>query len=184
MARKDMKTYRFRILLDSPQHIFRDIEIDAEATFLQLHEAIMKAFSFSGREMASFYLSNEDWDKGEEIALMDFSEPGADPVHSMEATLLREMAVQEGDKLLYLYDFLKMWIWYVELVTISEADADAAYPCVVLSVGDAPDEYSKGMVESMGEGLDIDEDVMGGFDDDFDEEDLDSFGSFDEDSFR
>ena len=179
-----MKTYRFRILLDSAQHVFRDIEISAEGTFLQLHEAIVRSFAFSGHEMASFYLSNDEWDKGEEIALMDFSEPGAEKVYNMEATTLSDMVVQQGDKLLYLYDFLRMWIWYVELIAIEEAEEGADYPRVVLAVGDAPDEYAKAMVERMGDGMDMDEDFSGDFDDDFDEDDFESFDTFDEDSFR
>lgn len=168
-----MKIYRFRILLDNAQNVFRDIEISAEAPCAELHEAIMEAFEFSGAEVASFFLSNEEWDKGEEIALMDFSEPGVEPVRNMLDTRLTEVVHDEGDKMLYLYDFLRMWIWYVELMSIGEAEEGIDYPHVVLSVGDAPEEGSKGMVDSFdSEG---DDDPFHDLEDGFDESDFDNY---------
>ncbi|MCA1751226.1 MAG: hypothetical protein ABR572_02860 [Cryomorphaceae bacterium] len=168
-----MKIYRFRILLDNANNVFRDIEISAEAPCAELHEAIIEAFEFSGDEVASFFLSNEEWDKGEEIALMDFSEPGVGHVRNMIDTRLKDVVYDKGDKMLYLYDFLRMWIWYVELSDIIEAEKGADYPRVVLSVGDAPEEGSKGMVDSFeSEG---DDDPFGDFDDGFDESDFDNF---------
>lgn len=171
-----MKTYRFRILLDTPQHVFRDIDINADATFEALHEAILNSFSFSGKEMASFYLSNDDWDKGDEIALMDFSEPGQSDVRTMERTSIDELLTKEGDKVLYLYDFFRMWIWFVEVVKIFTSEPTEHLPKVVLAVGDAPSEYSKKIVESFDyEESEDGEDPYGDFDDDYDEGDLDGF---------
>ena len=68
---KRMRIFHIRVLLDSSQDVFRDIEIEEKSTFLDLHNAIIESFKFSGMEMASFYKSNEYWDKGEEIALID-----------------------------------------------------------------------------------------------------------------
>lgn len=125
--------------------------------------------------MASFYLSNDEWDKGAEIAQMDFSEPGQEPVRIMADTSLDEILDGEGSKLLYLYDFLRMWIWYVELVEVAEsAEATTSLPRVVLSVGDAPSEFSKGMVEKFES--DGDDDPFSEFDDDFDPNDLEGYG--------
>lgn len=168
-----MEIYRFRVLLDNADNVFRDIEVGSEAPISDLHEAIIEAFGFSGREVSSFFLSNEEWDKGEEIALMDFSEPGMDTVRTMADTPVSEAAREKGDKLLYLYDFLRMWIWYVELIEIGEAADGVTYPRTVLSVGDAPPESSKGMVDSF-EG-DSDDDPFGDFDDGFDESDFDNY---------
>jgi hypothetical protein len=175
-----MKIYRFRILLDNANNVFRDIEISADDTFLSLHGYILKAFAFSGKEMASFYLSNEEWDKGEEIALMDFSEPGQSVVHSMTDTYLNDMLFEAGEKVLYLYDFLRMWIWYVELVEVSDAVKAITYPRIVLAVGDSPKETDKGMVQSFQSHPDDDE--FSDFEDDFDEDDFEGMGTFDDDN--
>ncbi len=139
------KVFHFRILLDQSDEVFRDILIRPDSSFQDLHDAIIKAFSFSGMEMASFYLSNDEWDKGQEISLMDF---GAEDTRVMSDIPLKELLSSEGDKLLYLYDFMRMWIFFVELISLDEENSDIIYPLVALSVGDAPEETSKEPVDS------------------------------------
>lgn len=132
-----MISYKFRVLLDTDEDVFRDIEVSENHTFLQLHNCILEAFGFSGGEMASFYLSNEDWDKGEEIALMDMMEGGAD----MASTSIADKVESADQKFVYVYDFLRMWCFYIDLIEESNNKVDA--PSVVLSYGDAPEETSK-----------------------------------------
>jgi hypothetical protein len=70
-----MGALKFRVLLDSEKdkEIFRDIIIDENDNFESLFQAIMKSFNFQGEEMASFYISNDNWDKGHEISLVDIN---------------------------------------------------------------------------------------------------------------
>ena len=49
--------YKFRVILDAKEDIFRDIAIEKEATLEDLHNTIVNAFGFDGSEMASFYVS-------------------------------------------------------------------------------------------------------------------------------
>lgn len=166
---KRMRIFHIRVLLDSSQDVFRDIEIEEKSTFLDLHNAIIEAFKFSGMEMASFYMSNEHWDKGEEIALIDImNDPDQEPVRAMSETPIHELMHTPGDKMLYLYDFMRMWIFYVELINEVERRPDVTYPEIVLWVGNAPAENSKvaGPMQADFEGDDdmIDSDY--GFDED------------------
>ena len=79
--------YRFRIILDTHEDVFRDIEIEASNTLEDFHNAITQAFGFDGQEMASFYTSNELWEEDEEIPLFDVSdEPGS--IRIMGETML------------------------------------------------------------------------------------------------
>jgi hypothetical protein len=167
------KIFHFRILPDQSDEVFRDIEIKSSDTFEQLHDAILKAFEFSGQEMASFYMSNEEWDKGEEITQMDMGGMGDDAVLTMKDTALSDMVFDQGQKLLYLYDFMRMWIFFVELVGISDPEGSKSYPLVTLSVGDAPDEHSKELVDSFP--VDFDEDLG-----DFSEEGEEGFENIDD----
>ena len=66
--------YRFRVILDAKEDILRDIEIEGAASLEDFHYAIAQAFGFGGREMASFYRTNENWDQGEEIPLVDMED--------------------------------------------------------------------------------------------------------------
>ena len=62
-----MPGLKFRVLLDSEkkEEIFRDILISDTDNFESLYHAILKSFNFKGDQMASFYVSNDDWDKGQ-----------------------------------------------------------------------------------------------------------------------
>ncbi len=131
--------YRFRIILDAKEDVFRDIEIDEENTLEELHNAITQAFGFEGQEMASFYISNEEWGQGEEIALFDVSE-GVDSVRVMNETTINDVTNRDQTRLLYVYDFLSMWTFLVELADIAEADSNQTYPNLMFAHGEIPDE--------------------------------------------
>ena len=59
-----MKVYKFRVLLDSTQEeeVFRDILIEASDNFESFYRQIIKSFAFKGDEMASFFMSDEEWE--------------------------------------------------------------------------------------------------------------------------
>lgn len=131
--------YRFRIILDTHEDVFRDIEIEANATLEDFHNAITQSFGFDGQEMASFYTSNDLWEEGEEISLFDVSdEPGA--VRVMGDTYLEDVVDEEKTRLLYVYDFLSMWTFMVELADIAEAESGQIYPNLMYSHGQIPEE--------------------------------------------
>ncbi len=69
--------YRFRVILDAKEDIFRDIEIEDSATLEEFHDVIFQSFGFDGGEMAAFYKSDEQWEQGAEIPLFDMGEGDA-----------------------------------------------------------------------------------------------------------
>ena len=166
--------YRFRIILDAKEDIFRDIEIDSENTLEEFHNAITQSFGFEGQEMASFYVSNEEWEQGEEIALFDLSE-GVDSIRIMNETSIDDVSNKNETRLLYVYDFLSMWTFLVELADIAEVEPGKTYPNLMFSHGEIPDEAPE--KEFKAEKTDGDEDEN--FDDEFDHEDYGDLG-FDE----
>lgn len=141
------KVYKFRVLIESEEEdVIREIEISDDQTFEELHEAIKKAFNFSGKQMASFYLSNDEWEKGKEIALVpmevDAAEDGEE-VLVMSDTKLKQLLKKPKTKLLYVFDFLLMWNFYIELLSISEPEKRAKYPRCIKKTGKAPAQNSK-----------------------------------------
>ena len=165
--------YRFRIILDTHEDVFRDIEIEASATLEDFHNAITQSFGFDGQEMASFYTSNELWEEDEEISLFDVSdEPGG--IRIMGETILEDVVDEENTRLLYVYDFLNMWAFMVELADIADAEAGTTYPNLMYSHGQIPEEApEKEFIAEEIEEEDYDEDF------DLDPEDYDNF-DFDE----
>lgn len=131
--------YRFRAILDAHEDVFRDIEIEATDSLEDFHNAITQAFGFGGQEMASFYISNDLWEQGDEIALFDMSEvPGS--VQVMSETSLEDVVHEDQTKLIYVYDFLNMWTFLVELAEIAEREEGRTYPNLMFAHGHIPEE--------------------------------------------
>ena len=61
--------YRFTIISDEVENFIREIKIDSEATFFDLHAAILKSVGYKDDQMTSFFLCDEDWEKEKEVTL-------------------------------------------------------------------------------------------------------------------
>lgn len=133
--------YRFRVVLDNDTEddVFRDLELRETDTLEDLHNIITQSFGFDGTEMASFYLSDDEWNQGEEISLFDMSE-GANAVKLMNETITNNVVHEASTKLIYVYDFFSMWTFYVELAEIVEEVEGTDYPNLLFVQGQIPDE--------------------------------------------
>tara|TARA_R110000868_G_scaffold61174_1_gene186013 strand:- start:783 stop:1295 length:513 start_codon:yes stop_codon:yes gene_type:complete len=140
--------YRFRIILDNDtdEDIFRDLEIRETDTLEDLHNIITQSFGFDGTEMASFYLSNDTWDQGEEISLFDLSEDAS--ARLMNETSLDSVVHEVQTKLIYVYDFMSMWTFYVELAEIVDETEGNDYPNLMFVQGQVPDTAPEKLFEA------------------------------------
>jgi hypothetical protein len=131
--------YRFRVILDNDteEDVFRDLEIRETDNLEDLHNIITQSFGFDGTEMASFYISNEAWEQGEEISLFDLSDDGS--ARLMNETEIADVVHEAQTKLIYIYDFLSMWTFYVELAEIVEEAEGHDYPNLMFVQGQVPD---------------------------------------------
>jgi hypothetical protein len=128
--------YKIRVVLDVKEDVIRTIAIDSKSTLEELHHTITNVFGFNGQQMASFYRTDEDWNQGEEIPLINMdNSPGA---LSMATTSIEQNIEDEGEKLIYVYDFLEMWTFFVEIVEVSKYSEDKL-PKLVLTIGDVPE---------------------------------------------
>jgi len=159
--------YKVRIILDTEDDIFRDLEIEATDTLEDFHNAITQAFGLLGNEMASFYTCDERWNQEEEIVLFSMDENGKE-VRLMNETVLEDILTETHPKLIYVYDFFSMWTFFVELADIVEKEDGRTYPNILFSFGELPDAPPEKKFEA-DPGLDID-DTLDSYEDlDFDE---------------
>ena len=167
--------YRFRVILDSndEEDVFRDLEIRESDTMEDLHNIITQSFGFDGMEMASFYMSDEQWNQGEEITMMDLSEAGNE-VKTMGTTIIKDMVHEASTRLIYVYDFMNIWTFYVELGEIVEEAEGTDYPNLMYVHGQIPDEAPEKTFEA-----EDDDDDYNEFEDDLDPSDYDNL-DFDE----
>lgn len=186
--------YRFRVLFEEYEDVYRDIEVKANQTFEDLHHAIQKAIGFDASQMASFYMSDDYWRKGLEITLMDMSDGDEDqePKVMMKNSKLRDFIDDPHQKIIYIFDFMALWTFYIELTKILPAEeAKADYPRCIKSGGVAPKQY-KGNIKPPSEDDDeeggkkktsaaaIFDEFEGEFEEGEEEESEDSFGFDDE----
>ena len=128
--------YKIRVVLDTEQDVFRDIIVDESFNLEDLHYTIATSFGFKGQEMAAFYMSDDSWEQGIEIPLFNMSDD--ERALSMSTCNMTHVLKEEGDKMIYVYDFFSMWTFYVELSEIFETDDEL--PIIALSFGNVPDE--------------------------------------------
>jgi hypothetical protein len=159
--------YKIRVILDTKEDVIRTILVDDIINLESLHSIITKAFGFKGQEMASFYRTDEEWSQGEEIPLFNMAEAGEDI--SMQNCILNDTLPEENNKLIYVYDFLNMWTFYVDVIEIS-SDKKDNLPQTILSIGEIPEEapekefIAEKLDDAFGAEGDID-DEFGHFDD-------------------
>ena len=165
--------YKFRVILDTEEDIFRDIAILEDDTLEDLHNAIFNSFGFDGMEVASFYTCDDTWNQEDEISLFDTGDIIGEQKIMSDYTL-SEILDQENTKIIYVYDFINMWTFLVELASIEEQAIGNTYPETLFSHGEMPDEAMEKNFEA-----DMEHESYNEFEDDLDEDDLDMFESGD-----
>ena len=137
--------YRFRVILDNDtkDDIFRDLEITKDSTLKDLNELILLAFKFNGIEMSSFFTVDDEWNQINEISLFSFD----DSTETMDSVVLSDLLNDANKKLLYVYDFMSMWTFYVELIEEGNSIIGQKYPRIIFSNGDKPSEAPKKLFE-------------------------------------
>ena len=97
--------YKFRIISDEVDDFLREIKIDSEASFYDLHEAILKCTGYKDDQMTSFFICDDDWEKEIEITLEDMGNGSSEEdTFVMKDTPLNELLEDEKQKLLYVFD--------------------------------------------------------------------------------
>jgi hypothetical protein len=175
LQKLDIMVYKFRVILDAEEDIFRDIAILQTDTLEDFHNAIVNAFGFDGLEVASFYTCDETWNQEDEIPMFDAGDyPGENKI--MSDYVLDEILDSQNTKIIYVYDFINMWTFLVELAAVEdEVEVGIIYPNLLFSHGEMPAESGDKQFEADSD------DTISEFDDDYDDDDLDGFS---DDSFE
>ncbi|WP_343689237.1 hypothetical protein [Chitinophaga sp.] len=143
-----MPVLKFRVYWEEDESVYRDISIKPDQTFLQFHQVILQSFEFDNKHKATFFRSNDNWQRGREIILeKDNVVRKAEPL-LMEETVIAAAVKTPNQKFIYLYDFAKNWTFLVELIGVSkDENSRVTYPLCVRKEGLAPSQYgTKGLV--------------------------------------
>jgi hypothetical protein len=143
-----MAILRFRIYFEDDDSIYRDVVIRHTQTFFDLHEAVLRAYEFDSKHKATFFRSNDHWQRGKEITLEVYEKEYKAPPMLMKETAVGTEIRDPSQKFIYLYDFNKNWSFMVELIHVSkEENPKLSYPATIRTEGIAPSQYgTKGLL--------------------------------------
>lgn len=137
-----MAVLKFRAYFEEDDSIYRDIVIKHTQSFRELHQMILKSYEFDSKHAATFYRSNDNWQRGREISLEKYDkEYKADPLLMDDTTIGSEIR-DPNQKFIYVYDFAKNWTFLVELINVSkEENPRLEYPSITRTEGIPPSQY-------------------------------------------
>jgi len=137
-----MAIYRFRISFEEYDDIHRDIEIRSIQSFEQLHHAIQESIGFDASKPATFFMSNDNWKKGQEIVLNKSDRNAGADAKVMKDCRLCDFIADPHQKIYYTFDQPSQWTFFIELFKIlPETETAKKYPVCVKIHGDAPKQY-------------------------------------------
>lgn len=117
------------------------LQIDADATFLQLHKLIVEVCEYDATQLASFFTINEKGERLQEISLMELSSEGNELNEAvMDVATLREFMGKSISRLEYQYDFFGDRFFSIEVEEIQNGGQEKAI--VLEQKGKAPEQIS------------------------------------------
>ncbi len=144
-----MAILKFRIYFEEDESVYRDVVIKHTQSFQDLHNTILKSYEFDNKHKATFFRSNDHWQRGREISMekYDDREYKAPPL-IMADTVIGSEIRDPNQRFIYLYDFNKNWSFLVELINVSkEENPKITYPSVSRTEGIGPSQYgTKGLL--------------------------------------
>lgn len=129
--------YKFRLLSDEVENFRRDIEIDSDASFFELHQAILESVNYPDDQMTSFFICNNRWIKETEITLEDMGSRSDEDCYVMADTPISDFVEEEKQHLMYVFDPLGDRVFFMELSKI-EFGKDIDKAQCVKSIGEPP----------------------------------------------
>jgi hypothetical protein len=134
-----MAIYRFKISFEDYDEVEREIDIKSTQTFEDLHRALHRSTGYPAEVSSSFYVSNDFWNKGQEIAFLPSEKKIEQGVSLMDKSKLSSFIDDPHQKFYYTYNFERPFDFHVQLIKIIlDEENGKEYPNTFRSIGEAP----------------------------------------------
>lgn len=134
--------YLFRIISDEKQDFYRDLVIDGSDTFSDFHNVLQKDLGYDPSLLASFFITNESWEKQQEITLLDMMQDPSVPAITMDQVTINEYITEENQRMIYIFDFFSERAFFIELLEKSDQSSPRETPFIGHAQGDPPAQLS------------------------------------------
>jgi len=132
--------FKFLLLSDEVDDFKREIQIDADATFFDLQKAIIESVDYKEGEMTSFFICDDNWEKEKEITLVEMDTSSDEDSFVMENCILNDFMEDEGQKLMYVFDYMTERAFFMDLVEIITGKSMQKAKCI-LAEGNPPQQF-------------------------------------------
>ncbi len=153
-----MLVYKFKVSFEDQDDFLREIELRADQTFEDFHQAILGNLGLDPGMLASFFICDHRYRKLKEIQLVelhsnvaakktesDEGEPlaaGAEKASLMKDIELKDVIDDPHQRLLFVYDYANRWTFYIELIRILPEEKNLVYPRFSKTIGAVPRELT------------------------------------------
>lgn len=171
--------YKIKFISEEVDGFFREFEIDSDATFLDLSNAVLQLCGYPDDQMTSFYVCNDEWERGSQITREDVSDPTCEDedLYLMADTTLSDMIDDKGQRFEYVFDPFSERSFYLQVKDVITGRHLDGYE-LTRSAGEPPVQ-----VEMIDEPVVTKTTAGKGDDDDFDDESFYGDSSFDSEDF-
>lgn len=108
-----------RFLSGEKDDFILDMQIDSRATFAQLHKAIQQQLNYDSSQMASFFVTDSQWNKETEITLVDMVADANTPAITMDWAVIEDHIQDAHQRFLYVFDFFSERCLFVEVMNMN-----------------------------------------------------------------
>ncbi|MCU4175626.1 IS1096 element passenger TnpR family protein [Carboxylicivirga sp. N1Y90] len=131
-----------RLLSPENDEFVKEIAINDNQSFAELHDYIQEMLDYDPAQMASFYTTDHEWNKEVEVTLIDMAYGEVGNVKEMQNTLLSELINKKGQRLLYIFDFFSERAFFIEIMQLVDGELEKA-KCI-RNDGKAPEQIMIG----------------------------------------
>lgn len=143
--------YKFRIISDEIKEFAREMLIQDSSTFLDFHHCLQENLVYDPKQLASFFITNQSWEKKVQITLIDMMDEESENVLIMENEKLGNHITKQGDRLLYIFDFFSERSFFIELTEVINIPDKNTAPKIIFSHGEAPEQINLGLTTGISE---------------------------------
>lgn len=133
--------FTFRFISNEEESFIIDININHDQTFEQLHNTIQKTLGYDTKQLASFFTSNNSWEKIHEITFVDMG--NNESVRTMSKTNIDSFITEKDQRILYIFDYFNERLFFGSIVRTIDADSPIELPSISKFEGTIPPQFKK-----------------------------------------
>ncbi|MBN2165872.1 MAG: hypothetical protein JW717_06300 [Marinilabiliaceae bacterium] len=112
--------YIFKLISNENDDFVMDLAINSTATFLSIHNFIQNELGYDPMQLASFFITDYEWNKEIEITLFDMMDGTTEDIITMDKAIISNYISSNKQRMLYVFDMFSERAFFMELFDIKK----------------------------------------------------------------